>query len=91
MTGPHSHTKSNERENKKRYNHHFSPGDWITITKPDILRKLCVPKEGPYQVIKHHDNGMITYEKAPFTNAKVDIRRVSPFHWQNINPQGGDD
>ena len=83
--------KSNERENKKRYNHHFSPGDWITITKPGILRKLCVPREGPYQVIKHHDNGMITYEKAPFTNAKVNIRRVSPFHWQHANPQGGDD
>ena len=37
--------KSNERENKKRYNHHFSQGDWITIAKPGTLRKLCVPRK----------------------------------------------
>ena len=52
------------------------PGDWITVEKPGILRKLCVPRDGPYQVVKHHDNGMVTFEKEPFENDKVNQRRV---------------
>ena len=39
--------KSNERENSKRINHHYNPGDWISIRKPGIIPKLCI-KEGPY-------------------------------------------
>ena len=55
--------KSNARENSKKENKKYSPGDWITVKKPGILRKLCVPRDGPYQVIKHHDNGMVAFEK----------------------------
>ena len=72
--------KSNERENSKRINHHYNPGDWITKRKPGIIPKLCVPKEGPHKVIKHHENGMIRYEKQPFKNAKVDQRLADPYY-----------
>ena len=40
--------KSNQRENSKRINYHYNQGDWITIRKPGIIPKLCVPKEGPH-------------------------------------------
>ena len=77
--------KNNQRENSKRTLHQYYPGDWITITimKPGIIPKLSVPKEGPYKVIKHHDNGMITYEKQPFKNDKVNQRLADPYIWRN--------
>ena len=75
--------KSNQRENSKRINYHYNQGDWITIRKPGIIPKLCVPKEGPFKVIKQHKNGMITYEKQPFQNDKVNQRLVDPYIWRN--------
>ena len=83
--------KSNDRENSKRTSHKYKPGDWITITKPGILRKLCVPRDGPYKVVKHHDNGMITYQKEPFTIEKVNSRRANPFHWRHGPPSEDND
>ena len=65
--------KSNERENSKRINHTYKEGDWILIKKPGIIRKLAVPRLGPYKVLKHHNNGTITYEKEPFVTDKVNI------------------
>ena len=75
--------KSNQRENSKRTIHHYNPGDWISIRKPGIIPKLSVPKQGPYKVIKHHENGMITYEKQPFQNDKVNQRLADPYIWRN--------
>ena len=49
--------KSNQRE-----------GDWITFKCPGIIRKLSVPKEGPFRVIRQHNNGTVTYEKEPFVD-----------------------
>ena len=28
-------------------------GNWITAEKHGVLRKLCVPRDGPFQVVKH--------------------------------------
>ena len=82
--------KSNARENSKKENKKYSPGDWITVEKPGILRKLCVPRDGPYQVIKHHDNGMVTFEKEPFEIDKVNQRRVWPYTWRFGPPTRGE-
>ena len=70
---------SNERENSKRIHLQYEKGDWITIQKLGILRKLSVPRLGPYKVLKHHTNGDIGYEKEPFVNDKVNIRRTYPY------------
>ena len=75
--------KSNRRENSKRKAHVHKPGDWITILKPGMLRKLAVPRMGPYKVVKHHDNGTLTYEKEPFTTDRVNIRRCEPYEWRH--------
>ena len=74
--------KSNEREDSKIIHFQYKKGDWITIQKPGILRKLSVPRLGPYKVSKskHHTNCDITYEKEPFVNDKVNIRRTYPYY-----------
>ena len=79
--------KSNERENSKQTNKTYKAGDWILIKKPGIIRKLAVPRLGPYKVVTHHNNGTITYKKEPFVNEKVNIRRVEPYYWRNDEPE----
>ena len=79
--------RSNRRENAKRIEHTYQKGDWITVKRPGIIRKLCVPKEGPFQVIKHHDNGAATFEKEPFAEGRASIRRISPCKWKNESPK----
>ena len=71
---------SNDRENRSRIPHTYQPGDLVTVKKPGILRKMSIPREGPYKVIRHNDNGSITIEKAPFDYMKVNIRRVHPYY-----------
>ena len=39
---------SNEREKSKRILFQYKEGDWITLQKPGILRKLSVPWLGPF-------------------------------------------
>ena len=75
--------KSNLRENSKRKQIHYNPGDWILIKNPGIIRKLAVPYDGPYKVVLHNANGTITYEKEPFFNDKVNARRTKPYYWKN--------
>ena len=79
--------KSNQRENAKRIDYQYKKGDWITVKRPGIIRKLCVPNEGPFQVVKHHSNGTVTYEREPFVEERVSIRRISPCKWKNDPPQ----
>ena len=57
--------KSNARENPKQIPHTYRKGDYITLKKPGILQKLVIPREGPYKVTKHNNNGSILIEKAP--------------------------
>ena len=52
----------------------------MTIQKPGILRKLSVPRLGPYKVLKQHTNGDITYKKSPNVTVKINIRRVYPYY-----------
>ena len=78
--------KNNKQENTKQINHTFQKGDWILIKKPGIIHKLAVPGLGPYKVIKHHNNGTITYEKEPFITDRINIRRVDPYYWRNCAP-----
>ena len=75
--------KSNRRENSKRLDCKCQKGEWIATKKPGILRKLTVPKLGPFKVVKHNNNGALTCEKEPFVTDNVNIRRVDPCHWRH--------
>ena len=72
-------------KNSKRIHLQYKKGDWITIQKAGILRKLSVPRLGSYNVLKHHTNGDIIYEKEPFVNDKVNIRRIYPYYEKHNN------
>jgi len=72
--------KSNERENSSRVPHQYSPNDLITLKKPGILRKLTIPRAGPYKVIRQNNNGSILIEKSPTDTENVNIRRISPYY-----------
>ena len=75
--------KNNDRENSKRIPHTYRKGDYVTLKKPGILRKLTIPREGPYKVMKHNNNGSILIEKAPTKLKNVNVRRVAPYKKRN--------
>ena len=54
---------SNARENSKQIPHTYRKGDYITLKKPGILQKLAIPREGPYEVMKHNNKGSILLKK----------------------------
>ena len=78
--------KNNDRENLKRIPHTYGKGDYITLKKPGILRKLTIPREGPYKVMKHNNNGSILIEKAPTKLKNVNVRRVAPYNRKTETP-----
>jgi hypothetical protein len=83
--------KSNLRENSKRIPHNYEEGDLVTLEKTGIIRTLTLPRQSPYKVIKHHDNGSVTIEKEPFVTDRVNIRRVRPYYTkQKHNDTTGD-
>ena len=75
--------KNNDREDTKRIPHTYRKGDYITLKKPGILRKLAIPRAGPYKVMKHNNNGSILIEKAPTKLKNVNVRRVAPYKRKN--------
>jgi hypothetical protein len=73
--------KRNLRENSKRIPYKYKEVDLITLEKTGIIRTLTLPRQGPYKVIKHHENRSITIEKEPFVvTDRVNIRRVRPYY-----------
>ena len=65
----------------------------ITLRKPGaILCTLALPRQGPYKVIKHHENGSIKLELEPNVVDRVNIRRCYPYYLlpeQDENGPGG--
>ena len=78
--------KSNTRENSKQIPHTYRRGDYITLKKPGILQKLVIPREGPYKVMKHNNNGSILIEKAPTKIKNVNMRLVAPYNRKTETP-----
>jgi len=74
--------KDNKRENKNRKEHEYSVGDKVLYNKHGILRKLTVPRRGPYEVTHTYRNGTIRIQRGAI-NERVNIRHVTPY----IEPQ----
>jgi len=73
--------KSNARENSNRIDHDFKKGDWVTLTKPgQITRKLALPREGPYKIVRRRRNGSITIQTSPYETKNVNMRRLHPYY-----------
>ena len=71
--------ESNRRENAKRLAHTYSVGDKVLLEKPGILRKMSIPRRGPYIVQKVSENGTVVINKGTFTH-RVNIRRLTPYY-----------
>jgi hypothetical protein len=42
--------KSNQKENKSQIPYEYKVGDQVLVERPEILRKLSIPRTGPYPV-----------------------------------------
>ena len=70
--------RNNKKENKSRIPHIYNVGDKVSLDRPGKLRKLSIPKLGPFQIERVHNNGTVTIRRGPVTE-RVNIRRVHPF------------
>ena len=71
---------ANQRENLKRLQHDYKPGDKVLIRldKLEAGGKLGKPTEGPFRVLLVHGNGTLTIQRGAYRE-KINIRRLRPF------------
>ena len=70
--------KNNARENETRLPHEYKVGDKVLLAKPGMLRKLSVPRTGPYLVQAVYTNGTLRIKRGAISE-RVNVRRVIPF------------
>ena len=71
--------ESNKRENSKRIRHTYNVGDLVTKDRNQLQPKLHRPRDGPYQIVKVYNNGVVKIRDG-ITLEKVSIRRIHPFN-----------
>ena len=69
--------KANLRENKSRVDYDYKTGDLVYITKDGIMRKLDVPKLGPFPITDIFTNGTVRIQRGA-VNERINIRRLEP-------------
>ena len=53
----------------------------ITLRQPGAIHcTLALPRQGPYKVIKHHENGSIKLELEPNVVDRVNIHRCYTYY-----------
>ena len=72
--------RNNARENSTRVDHTYKVGDFVSVTRPGIQRKLRRKRDGPHVVTKVHDNGTISIRQNGAVVERINIRRVTPYH-----------
>lgn len=78
--------KNNDRENAKRVNWEYSPGDKVLLRRDAGVQGKSLPLfDGPYEVLAVQDTGTLTLDKGRYIE-KVNLRRVRPCK----NQRGGD-
>lgn len=69
--------ENNARENLKRLEHDYAPGERVLITKADY-HKMEPPREGPYPISRVHANGTLTIQKTR-AEQRINIRQCTPY------------
>ena len=69
--------QNNSRENNKRLNHDYQPGDRVFIINRDVKRKLDA-NEGPFEILKAHTNGTVEIRRSANVTERINIRRLHP-------------
>lgn len=68
----------NDRENDKRIENFYQPGDQVMIRVPKQFRvKTKRIADGPFPILTVHDNGTVTVDKGA-SQQQVSIRRIFP-------------
>jgi len=73
--------KHTERENKTQVEHHCQVGDQVMTNRNETQWKLLPKCDGPYEVVRMHDNGAIKPRKGIIVQP-INIRRLVPCHSQ---------
>ena len=68
--------KNNKRENSRRIDHTYHPGDKVLLEKD--ANKLERDNEGPYEVVNVFDNGTVTLRMGAILE-RINIRRMYPY------------
>ena len=72
--------ENNARENRKRLDYKYKPGELVTQETARKILKLARPRTGPFEVIADHNNGTVTIQKAPYVTERVNKRLLRPCH-----------
>ena len=80
--------KNNNLENLKRKPYKYHEGDKVLL-KRGTENKYESPYEGPYSILKIHDNGTVRLQRGAVTDT-VNIRRITPFFEPNMSSHGGE-
>ena len=80
--------KNNKHENAKRLPHSYKEGDKVLL-KRGTEHKYEAPYEGPYNILKTHDNGTIRLKRKAVEDT-VNIRRVTPYFEPDMSSHGGE-
>ena len=68
----------NARENKRRVDYDYQPGQQVYVINRDIKRKLSPDKSGPFPIVAVHTNGTLTVQRSPTVTERINIRRAHP-------------
>ena len=79
--------KNNEKENSKILPHDYSVGDKVLI-KRGTKNKYETPCEGPYNILKTHDNRRVRLQRGAVEDT-VNIRKITPFFEPEVSSHGG--
>ena len=71
--------KNNERENKKRVNYKYKPGDLVLVKNERKTKFGTDAYQGPWKVTAVNVNGTVNIQKG-IVNDKVNIRNIHPYH-----------
>ena len=69
--------ENNARENLRRKEHDYAPGERVLITKADF-NKMEPSREGPYTITRVHANGTVTIQKG-LALQRINIRQCTPY------------
>ena len=77
--------QNNIRENMSRIDHTYNIGDKVLIILKgeEIMSKIQIRTEGPYEIIKVYDNGTVKVNRGSY-NEIVNIRRIKPYHEKQV-------
>ena len=79
--------KNNKRENAKRIEHNYQPGDKVLLRR-GTENKYEAPYAGPFEILKVNDNGTVRLMVKSVEDS-YNIRRLEPFHSDTDPNHGG--